>query len=608
MNPMTRRFPYAIAGLVLLGLLNACQPESESVGTPDADTNTSSEDNATSGLSGSVRLPELPDYQSMFDETGTIAFADITESSGITFVHTSGNGPEKHFPTANGSGVALLDYDSDGRLDIFFPSTRHLPLDAPSTTGGAQLYRNLDGKTFIDVTEEAGVGFLGFCHGATVGDYDNNGAPDLFLACLGPNVLYMNNGDGTFREAGAGSGLDVPDWCSGAAPLDFDGDGLLDLYVSCYGEWSLKVSERFCGDVARGVRLYCSPQSITPHRDYLFRNLGEGRFQDVTESAGIFREDGRGLGVIAADIDLDGDTDLYVANDMCPNYLFLNNGDGTFSDNSIDSGAALTESGFEQAGMGVDIEDITGDGLPDLFVTNYKGDYNTIYENVDGDFYQDVSARMGVVHGSMPEVGWGCALADFDNDTWPDMIVVNGHVDDNLEEIGRDGPYAQLPKLWRNQGRGRYRMVRDGGPFFAQTHVSRGAAFGDLDDDGDLDIVVSRMDGPPAILENRSQTGHWIRIELIGRDHRTVVGSVGEVDLGDRALIRLAKGGGSYLSSNDPRILIGLGEHEVVPRLTIRWPGGAVTEMVDLDVDQTYCIEEPVESIDTATRSPEMVR
>ena len=545
-------------------------------------------------------LPDLPDLATVEDASAsTIRFDDVTEGSGIDFRHRSGNSPEKFFPTANGSGVAMLDYDEDGRLDLYFATTRDLPMDLPSESRGNRLYRNLGDWKFEDVTERAGVGFNGFCHGLAVGDYNGDGHPDLFLANLGPNVLYLSRGDGTFRDASSGSGLDVPQWNSGAAPMDYDGDGLLDLYVTSYGQWTVADADRFCGDASKGVRTYCSPSLIRPDRHYLFRNRGDGTFEDASATAGVLRGDGRGLGVVAADLDGDALVDLYVANDLCPNFLFRNRGDGTFEDLTEVSGAARTESGFSQAGMGVDAEDLSGDGLPELFATNFRGDHNTLYRNLGGAVFQDVSAGAGIIPDSMPEVGWGCALADLDGDLEPDMIVVNGHVDDNLGALGQDAPHAQRAKVWRNLGRGRFRIVRDPGPFFDTPHVARGAAFGDLDDDGDLDAVVSLLDGRPALLRNESNPSQWIRLEFRGR---SAIGGSVAVQLGDRTVVRQIKGGGSYLSSNDPRPLIGLGSADRVDRIEVRWPGGGRSELIEPTLGRTHLVSWPGPGASTADR------
>ncbi|MDR3632191.1 MAG: CRTAC1 family protein [Isosphaeraceae bacterium] len=502
--------------------------------------------------------------------------------------------PERHFPTNLGSGVALLDYDGDGWLDVYFANTRNLPLDATTTARGNRLYRNRADGTFEDVTDRAGTGFRGFNHGVTVGDVDNDGFPDLFLTNFGPNVLYLNNGDGSFRDATAGSGLEGPPWSTGAAFLDYDGDGALDLYVSCYGEWSINGEHPFCGDKARNIPVYCSPYSITPARHHLYRNKGDGTFEETTESAGVGRSDGRGLGVIAADVNRDGRADLYVANDGCPNFLFLNRGGGKFEDVSEPSGAATNEAGDVQGSMGVDVEDVDGDGWPELFVTNFRGQYNTLYRNHGGANFQDVSAAAGIVADSLLWVGWGCSLGDFDNDGHPDMLVVNGEVDDNLKEFGQDSPFAEPTVVWGNAGDRRFRVVPDPGTYFAVNHVGRGAAFGDLDNDGRLDVIVAQFDGPPAVLVNDAPPRSWIRLELLGSDsNRSAVGATVEVRAGGTVIHRQVKGGGSYLSANDHRLLVGLGSAAHVERVDVLWPSGRRSTLTDLATGHSFQIREP---------------
>jgi hypothetical protein len=529
-------------------------------------------------------------------EESTIRFRDVSNSSGIDFTHTSGNSPEKYYPTGNGSGVAMIDYDGDGRLDLYFATTRNFPLNAGTTSKGNRLYRNLGEGRFEDVTDRAGVGFRGFCHGVAVGDADNNGLPDLYLCNYGPNVLYLNNGDGTFRSA-RNFGAECQSWSTSAAFLDYDRDGWLDLYVSCYGHWAFDDPHQFCGDEAKSTRIYCPPTMIPPAQHFLFHNRRDGTFEDVTQRAGVLRHDGRGMGVVAADINRDGLIDLYVANDMCPHFLFLNKGDGTFDDVTNSSGAAVTESGHYQGGMGVDVEDLDGDGYPELFVTNFDGEYNTIHQTTDGRNFEDVSAAAGIVRDSIPDVGWGCSLADLDNDGWPDMFVVNGHVDDNLQKIGRDGTYAQRVMIWRNLGRCRFRLVRDAGPFFAVGHPSRGAAFGDLDNDGDIDVVINRMDSRPAVLLNESKGGRWVALELIGtRSNRMAIGAAVLVHIGDRVLHRQVKGGGSYASANDTKMLIGVGKVTKIDRVEIRWPSGQLTTLHDPALGQTHRVVEPAKT------------
>jgi hypothetical protein len=538
-------------------------------------------------------------------EPSPFRFAEIAREAGIDFVQFSGMTPEKHFPTANGSGVALFDYDNDGKLDLYFATATRLPLGT-AEQGPNRLYRNLGGNRFQDVTEAAGVGFRGFCHGALVGDVDNDGDQDLFLCNYGPNVLYRNNGDGTFTDVSKPAGIDRPSWSSSGAFLDLDNDGDLDLYVANYGSWNYPDDDLFCGEVDKKVRLYCSPRTIRTVKHFLYRNNGDGTFTDVYDQAIKSvdpetrqpkpRSDGHGFGVVTADLNGDGRIDIYVANDMNPNFLFLNNGDGTFEDATESSGAAYDEKGQAQSGMGVDAEDVDGDGLPDLFVTNFSNEYNTLYQNLGKGTFIDSSPFFGLAADTTPFVGWGTALVDLDNDGWPDNFVANGHVDDNREQLGENTPYAEPPLLFANRAGKRFRLAtREAGPYFDAPHVGRGAAFGDIDNDGDIDIIVNHKDGPPALLRNDTASkNHWVRVELQGtRSNRDAIGARVEVVAGGRTIVRQRKGGVSMMSANDPRLTIGVGAAAEVERLTVRWPSGAVSTLERLKTGRVYKLVEP---------------
>jgi enediyne biosynthesis protein E4 len=525
-------------------------------------------------------------------ERSPFRFTDIAESSGIRFVHVSGMTEVKHFPTAYGSGVAMFDFDNDGRLDLYFATATQLPPGiAPS--GPNRLYRNLGEGRFEDATGRSGLGFAGYCQGLVVGDIDNDGDQDVFLCNYGTNVLYRNQGDGTFRDISRSAGIDHPDgWSTAGAFLDYDQDGDLDLYVARFGHWKVPDDVRFCGGPkAPGmpgpeqVHIYCSPQTIRPTRHILYRNNGDGTFTDTTELAGVGRTDGRGLGVVAADLDGDGRIDLYVANDTCPNFVFLNRGDGTFDDATDSSGAGYDASGHVRAGMGVDAEDVNGDGRPDLFVTNYFNEPNGLFMNLGGGRFEEQTRSRGMMHDSLLWVGWGCVLADFDNDGWPDCFVTNGHVDDNLHLFDLNDPYAQPALLHRNRHGSRFELAtRDAGAYFESDHVGRGLAAGDFDDDGDIDVVINHKDGPPAVLRNDTPTdNHWIRLRLVGtRSNRDAVGARVEVQAGGRTIVRQRKGGGSYASANEPRLLIGLDEAPHAERIIIRWPSGRVDQYADI--------------------------
>lgn len=531
-----------------------------------------------------------------------LRFAEVAQSSGIDFVHDSGKTAEKHFPTAIGSGVAMFDYDGDGKLDLYFATGRKLSA-ATESIGPNRLYRNLGKNRFRDVTRCSKLDYSGYCHGVVVGDIDNDGDADVFLCNYGANVLYRNNGNGTFEDISRSAGIDRPGWSCSGAFLDYDNDGDLDLYVASYGHWQLPADDVFCGPSrtpeAHGpekVRLYCSPKSIRPRQHILYRNNGDCTFTDVTEIAGIARQDGRGMGVVASDLNGDGRIDLYVSNDLCPNFLFLNRGDGTFQDVTDSSGAGYGTRGEMRAGMGVDAEDVNGDGQADMLVTNYSLEAVALFVNLGEGQFEDRSTRAGLMHDSLTWIGWGCVLSDFDNDGWPDCFIANGNVDDNLQLISKYySPCPEPALLHRNRNGLRFDLATNhAGPYFDSDHVGRGVACGDLDDDGDLDLVVNHKDSPPALLRNDTKTSnHWIRLKLEGsRSNRDGVGARVEVQVGDRTIVRHRKGGASLGSAHDPRLLIGLGDAGSAKRVTVFWPSGQVDRFEGLASETDWHIRE----------------
>jgi hypothetical protein len=581
------------------------------------------------GLSATAMFYALGDTTSSISEQPSpFRFTDVVAAAGIDFIHVSGMDARKHYPTGFGSGVAMFDFDGDGRLDLYFATCNPLPKIAGPQSRN-RLYRNRGDGTFADATERSGLGFAGFCHGIIAGDIDNDGDADVFLCNYGSNALFLNSGDGTFRDISHGAGIDARSWSSGGAMLDYDNDGDLDLYVANYGEWVYPRDARHCG--SDRVPLFCSPFDIRTVRHFLYRNNGDLTFTEVAERAGLGRSDGHGFGVVAADLNGDGRIDLYVANDMNPNFLFLNQGDGTFDDATEASGVAFDARGQAQSSMGVDAEDCDGDGWPELFVTNFQNEHIAYYQNLTAvapagpkglrePVFREASADVGLAADSRPWVGWGCALADLDNDGWPDAFVANGHLDDNRRDLAPTMSYPEPPLLYRNvagtatsesSGGSRYFRLstRDVGPYFATRHVARGAAFGDLDDDGDIDIVVNQMDGAPALLRNDTPSTHaWVRLALVGsRTNRDAIGARVIIEAGGRRIVRQRKGGCSLQSTNDPRMLIGLGQADEITRVTVRWPSGATLVREHLAPDQTYELVEPAEN-DTDKFSGELAR
>ena len=528
---------------------------------------------------------------------GPIRFSEVAHDWGVAFRHVSGTAADKATPTANGSGVAVLDFDNDGLMDLYFAQSTPLPVD-PKAGHTGMLFRQTKLGHFQDVTASSGLSAKTyFTHAAIAADLDNDGDTDLYLCNFGPNALFRNDG-GKFTDISATSGTDFYGWSSSAAFLDYDSDGLLDLYVSTYADWKYPEDNRFCGDRVKNVRLYCDPKELRPAPDKLFRNLGSGKFADVSAQAGINRPDGHGFGVIAADFNGDLKTDLYVANDQDPNFLFLNRGDGTFEDATAANGAALDQRGHAQAGMGADAEDLDGDGLAEIIVTNFANEPNTLYRSLGQGLFMDVSAPWGIVAASLPHVGWGTTLTDFDIDGWPDLFVANGHLDDNRHLLGEPVRQSQPPLLFRNRDGRKFENIASGaGPYFHSEHVGRGVAWGDLDNDGDVDLVISHKDYAASVLRNDSPRlgRHWLRLRLVGKaSNRDAIGSRVEMQFqGARKIVRQRKGGCGLMSTHDPRLTIGLGDQAVVEQITVYWPSGKQSRLTQVQSDQELTVTEP---------------
>jgi hypothetical protein len=529
-------------------------------------------------------------------------FDDATERLGIDFRHVSGNSPEKHFPAANSSGVAMFDFDLDGNPDLHFVTCRRMPFKpgSPPEPDGPinKLFRNM-GDRFVEVGASAGLAESAFAHGVAQGDFNGDGFPDLAISHYGGTRIFLNQGDGCFRE---NTDLQDKRWGASLAAFDGDRDGLTDLYVTHYGHWSIETNKE-CGDLARRIRTFCSPREITPARHALYRNLGDGRFEDIAASCGCGREDGRGQGVVAADLDHDGDIDLFVANDQSKNFLFVNNGNGTFRDLGDLAGVAVNAHAQAMAGMGVDAGDADGDGLPDLTVTNFQGEWSTLHINMTRNgrlSFVDRAHFLKLAMASRESVNWGTRFADFDGDGWQDVFCTAGHVDDNVHEMTPGLTYVVPPKLWRNMDGKEFKLYRDCGSYFTSLHVGRGAALGDLDNDGLPDIALNHVDSRASVLLNRSPAAkgrHWLRVALAGRVSGRIPVGTRVVVKGDGLarpeLTRQLVGGASYASTHDDRLLFGLAGATQVRSVTAHWPSGAVTTVENVAADREILLVEP---------------
>jgi hypothetical protein len=540
--------------------------------------------------------------------SGSAWFEDMTPSSGIHFRHVSGNSPAKPFPAANGSGLAAVDYDRDGRIDLYFATGTPFPLDLARQEPTNRLYRNRGDWQFEDVTEFAGAAHNGFSAGLAVGDYDSDGFPDLYVTCFGPNCLLHNEGDGTFTRVETAAGVADERWGASAAFLDYDEDGLLDLYVCNYAKWSWERNP-FCGDRVRRIRMHCHPRSHEPERHILYHNEGDGTFRDASDRAGVGGRTSRGQGVVAADLDGDGHIDLYVANDANPNFLFLNEGGGHFRDATEVSGAAYDGLGVARAGMGVDAGDINGDGRPELFVGNFQNEYKMLYENLGDGLFQDASHKYGLVADALPYVTWGAQFADLDLDGWPDLIAANGHVDDNLHLFGQDAPYAEPPLCYRNLGGKRFQFLgATAGAYFAQLHVGRGLVTADLDNDGDLDVAICHQDDLSAVLRNtaleRQPDVATIALRLVGTaSSRDAVGASVRCRSQRGTLTQHVKGGSSYNSAPDLLQVFAANRGESGVTIQIRWPRGLVSDFT-VEAGRQYVVIEPRAPAAAATVVP----
>jgi hypothetical protein len=533
-----------------------------------------------------------------------VRFADVTAAVGLTFTHANSATSNKYLIETMGGGVALFDYDRDGRLDLFFVNGARLedPMPAgkqPDKRDPAfwnRLYRQRPDGTFTDVTEAAGLtgrDQTSYGMGVAAADYDNDGDPDLYVTGYGGNTLYRNNGDGTFTDVTQRAGVGGGGWSASAGFFDYDNDGALDLFVTRYVAWTFATNGR-CGEQRPGYRAYCHPDNYQGVANLLFRNNGDGTFADVSAKAGIADANGKGLGVAFADYDDDGFTDVYVANDSVQSFLYRNQQGRGFEEVGLMAGVGFTDDGKTFAGMGVDFADYDNDGRPDLIVTDLSNERYRLYRQNEDHSFRDATHVSGVGGVTLPYSGWGTRFVDYDNDGWKDLFVAQGHVMDTIEKTAPNLRYKQPPLLLRNDS-GRFVRVTPG-PAFEQDRAGRGAAFGDLDDDGDLDIVLGTVGEPAIVLRNDGASSrHWLRIVATGtRSNRDGIGCrvkvVSASGLTQHFTISTAVG---YLSASDKRLLVGLGDDASARLVEVRWPSGAVQTFEQVPAGKTLVATEP---------------
>jgi hypothetical protein len=518
-------------------------------------------------------------------------FVDVTAPAGIQFRHNSGAYGGKLLPETLGSGCAFLDYDNDGWQDILLVNSADWPghKRARSTL---RLYRSNRNGTFTDVTRSAGLDVEIYGMGVAVGDYNNDGFPDLLITCVGQNRLFRNTGKGTFVDATESSGLGKRQaFSTSALWFDFDRDGLLDLFVCNYVKWSPE-HDVFCSPDGKS-KSYCTPEAYRGDTCWLFRNRGNGTFEDVTASSGIFDSSSKSLGVAMLDYDQDGWPDLLVANDTQPNKLYRNQHNGTFKDAAVDAGIAFSAAGKARAGMGVDVADFDNSGIAGVAITNFDNEMIGLYRASGGN-YADVAIPSGVGLASKNTLGFGCTFVDVDMDGALDLIVVNGHIDDTVRNVRNVG-YAQPPQLFLNRGKGAFREIGgEVGGGFSLPKVGRGLAYGDFDRDGDADILMTTNNGPAYLFRNDQTSGnHSIRFRLVGtKSNRDAIGATVKIFHAGSSQSRLVKGGSSYLSQSELPVTFGLGKRDQIERAIIQWPSGRSEEYKNLAAGRAYeCIE-----------------
>ncbi len=525
-----------------------------------------------------------------------VRFTDIRKAAGITFLQDGTQSDEKYYLETMGTGVAWLDYDQDGLMDLYFVQTAATDVYKPPAPLRSALYHNNGDGTFTDVTVKAGVGGEGhYGQGVAVGDFDNDGFPDLYVTGYGRAILYRNNHDGTFTDVTAKAGVaDEGGWSASAGWFDYDKDGYLDLVVTNYIDWTPKTNI-FCGEQKPGYRSYCNPGNYKGQKTKLYHNNHDGTFTDVSEKSGVGLPESKGMGVVLADFNNDGWPDIAIANDTWPNFLFLNNHDGTFKDVSLVSGLAASEDGRYEAGMGIDAADVDGDGSLDVYITHLDLELNRLYlNNGDGSFIDDTYAS-GIGNKSMLFSGIATKFVDYDNDGWPDILQLNGAMLENVNLFHSEIFYKEPMLMYRNVGKGHFEKVSESlGPDFIRPVAGRGLATADFDNDGDIDIAVNIRDDLPELLRNDGgNANHWLSVQLIGtKSNRDGTGALLKLTAEGVTQTMQAIGGTSYMSASDPRIHFGLGKRTKIDSLTITWPSGYVEKLTNPPLDQIIAVKE----------------
>jgi hypothetical protein len=515
-------------------------------------------------------------------------------TSKISWVHTAGKSPQKYLPETTGAGCAFLDYDNDGWMDIYLVNSGKCDFYDPNPPLRNALYRNNRDGTFTDVTEKAGVGAGGYGQGVAVGDFDGDGYPDLYVTQYGKSILYRNNGNGTFTDVTEKAGVAAPGWGSSAVWFDYDNDGRLDLFVCNFVQFS-KAGSLNCTAYNNGPG-YCIPTLYKPSASWMFHNNGDGTFTDVSVSSGIAKHLGKAWGVVAADLNNNGRMDLFVANDTTKNFLYMNRGAGKFEEVSDLAGVSYSQTGRPRSGMGVDAADFNQDGWLDLFVANIDHEEFSLYQNNHDETFDDQADRTAIGGATRLMSGWGLKFFDYDNDGYLDLFLANGNPDDMIETLQKNVTYREPLLLFRSDGKTLRNVSAESGPLFAQNLSARGLAIGDFDNDGAVDVLISVNDDAPMLLRNTSaRDNHWLGVKLVGKKaNRDAVGARITYQAGGLKQSRTKVGGGSYLSSHDPRVVLGLGKQTKVDWVEVKWPepSGKTERFTSLPIDQYITVVE----------------